>query len=144
MSNGKDTLKLFQNYQQDAFLKTLELTRAAWSWAVKDGQLCFLQARDPCQEASRPKGRGAEAESESCAPVESPAPPQSPALARFLSLRRREEASCAGTGRAECLSHSPACSYPPGPNHILMKEQEPSSCRRLSALNAHLRFHSLF
>lgn len=59
MSNGKDTLKLFQNYQQDAFLKTSELTRAAWSWAVNDGQLCFLQARDPCQEASRPKGRGA-------------------------------------------------------------------------------------
>lgn len=59
MSNGKDTLKLFQNYQQDAFMKTLELTRAAWSWGVKDGQLCFLQARDPCQEASRPKGLGA-------------------------------------------------------------------------------------
>lgn len=59
---------------------------------------------------------------------------------RYLSVSRqeeKEEAGCAGTGMVECPSHSPACSHPPGPNHSLIKEREPSSHQQHSASHTH-------
>ena len=88
------------------------------------------------------EARAVEPEAESHTEVECPAGPESLGLTRFLWVRRREkeeEAGCAGTGRAECPSHSPACSHPPGPNCVLIKEQEPGSCQWLSALHTHPR-----